>query len=148
MLVEETFKKSESAVRDGMDISLCAINSKTIEVKWAGANNPLWYIQNNELIEIKADKQPIGLHDNRVPFTTRTLQLMAKDILYLFTDGYADQFGGPQGKKFKYKQLENLLIANASNTMDRQKEILDTSIETWKGKLEQVDDISIIGIRL
>jgi serine phosphatase RsbU (regulator of sigma subunit) len=147
-LVLETFEKSEGEVKDGMDISLCAINTKTGSVEWSGAYNPLWYIQDNELKEVVPDKQPIGKVDNPKPFSTHTLNLKKGDALYLFTDGYADQFGGPQGKKFKYKQLQQLLIDNGKLTMEKQKKVLEETLENWKGRLEQVDDILVMGIRV
>jgi len=147
-LVLETFEKSESNVQDGMDISLCCINIKTKEVQWSGAYNSLWYIQNGAIHEVSADKQPIGKNDKPVPFNTHKLNLQKGDTLYLFTDGYADQFGGQNGKKFKYKQMEELLAANASKPMDEQKDVLESTLEKWKGTLEQVDDILVIGIRV
>jgi serine phosphatase RsbU (regulator of sigma subunit) len=147
-LVLETFEKSEGTVKDGMDISVCGLNTKTLELKWSGANNPLWYLDKGEPKEITATKQPIGQVDNPIPFTTHTLQLQKNDIIYLFTDGYADQFGGPKGKKFKYKQLKELLVNNANKTMKEQCEILRTAFENWKGNLEQVDDVCVIGVRV
>ncbi|MDP1800307.1 MAG: SpoIIE family protein phosphatase [Bacteroidota bacterium] len=148
-LVIETFEKSESEVKDGMDISLCALNVKTNELKWAGANNPLWYILGGGgLQEIKADKQPIGKYADEKPFTTHTLQLNKGDILYIFTDGYADQFGGPKGKKFKYKQLLQLLIDSHNKEMPEQKKMLDTAFKNWKAGIDQVDDVCIIGIKI
>lgn len=147
-LVLETFAKSESNVQDGMDISICALHTKTRELKWSGANNPLWYLSNNESKEITANKQPIGKTDSPLPFTTHTIQLNKNDIIYIFTDGYADQFGGPKGKKFKYKQLKELLITNASKKMEDQREILLTAFNNWKGNLEQVDDVCVIGVRV
>ena len=147
-LVLETFEKSENKVQDGMDISLCCINSKMGEVKWSGAYNPLWYIQNGEIHEVEADKQPIGKYDNPHPFKTHHLKLHKGDVLYLFTDGYADQFGGPKGKKFKYRQLQEILLANTSRTMEEQNIILEGHLDDWKGSLEQVDDILVMGIRV
>ncbi|MGP8217006.1 MAG: PP2C family protein-serine/threonine phosphatase, partial [Bacteroidia bacterium] len=125
-----------------------------IQIQWAGAFNTLWYIQNGEMKESPADKQPIGKTDNPKPFTTHTITLNPPSegreagILYLFTDGYADQFGGPKGKKFKYKQLQQLIMDNCELTMAEQKKILEQTLENWKGSLEQVDDILIIGIRV
>ncbi|MGE0567824.1 MAG: PP2C family protein-serine/threonine phosphatase [Bacteroidia bacterium] len=101
-LVVETFKKSLHDVKDGMDISLCVIDLKSREIAWAGANNPLWYIEGeSEMQEIKATKQPIGKSEVYKPFNTHSLKLSKGSLLYLFTDGFADQFGGPKGKKFK-----------------------------------------------
>ncbi len=151
-IVIETFEKSGKDIKDGMDISLiCWENwngkSNQINLKWAGANNSLWYLQNRQLFEINADKQPIGKHDNPVPFTSHGLQLKKGDSVFLFTDGFPDQFGGPKGKKFKYKQLKELFIAMQNQSMDLQKEKLEQSFDEWKGNLEQVDDVCIIGIR-
>jgi serine phosphatase RsbU (regulator of sigma subunit) len=147
-LVLETFEKSVSEVKDGMDISLLCIDSKNKNVYWSGANNPLWYIQDNELKEIKADKQPIGKSDYPKPFTTHQVEYKESTAFYLFTDGLADQFGGPNGKKFKYKQFSDLLIKNNNLAHQQQWEIINKAFLDWKGDLEQVDDICIIGIKL
>jgi len=147
-LVLETFEKSESKVQDGMDISLCFINTKTNEVQWSGAYNALWYIQNGILKIIPPDKQPVGKFERQKPFSSHTIHLSKGDSLYLFTDGYADQFGGPKGKKFQYKQLEEKLLAMTKLPMEDQKNMLETTLEEWKGGLEQVDDILVIGIQV
>ncbi|MBK7310814.1 MAG: tetratricopeptide repeat protein [Sphingobacteriaceae bacterium] len=148
-LVVETLRKSGEEVKDGMDISLLCISRNNLSnIQWSGANNPLWYINNNNLVEIKADKQPIGLADNKKPFTSHSLNLSKDDVLFLFTDGYADQFGGPKAKKFKYKQFQELLLANSSKSMNEQLDILTHSFEKWKGSLEQVDDVCVVGIRI
>ncbi|MEO8760188.1 MAG: tetratricopeptide repeat protein [Bacteroidia bacterium] len=147
-LVLETFEKSGENIKDGMDISLIRIETSTLNLQWSGANNALLYIANNELTEVKADKQPIGQTDNPKPFTTHILQLERGDIIYLMTDGYPDQFGGDKGKKYKYKQLEVNLLTNSHKSLIEQKDLLARSFETWKGNLEQVDDVTIIGIKL
>jgi serine phosphatase RsbU (regulator of sigma subunit)/tetratricopeptide (TPR) repeat protein len=149
-LVLETFSKSGEEIKDGMDISLCRINTATGDVQWSGANNQLWYIgkDNREMSEIKADKQPIGKTDNPIPFAAHKMKLQKGAIIYLMTDGYPDQFGGPKGKKFKYKQLEALLVSNSKKSPEEQKKILNETFEGWKGNLEQVDDVTIIGIKL
>ena len=147
-LVLETFEKSEGSVQDGMDISLCCLNTKTLELIWSGANNPLWYLDKGEAIEVTATKQPIGQVDDPVSFISHTIQMNKNDIIYIFTDGYADQFGGPKGKKFKYKQLKELLVNNANKTMKEQRDILLNAFETWRGNLEQVDDVCVIGVRV
>jgi serine phosphatase RsbU (regulator of sigma subunit) len=146
-LVIETFEKSESEVKDGMDISLLKIKNET-EVEWSGANNPLWYVQNKELKELKADKQPIGTYAEQKPFTTHKLLLQKGDSMYVFTDGYADQFGGPKGKKFKYKQLEEKLLTDSHKELEEQKTMLEKTFKNWKGNLEQIDDVLVIGIRV
>ncbi len=128
-----------------MDISLCAI--KENELLFAGANNPMWLVRNKELKEFSADKQPIGFHPNLKPFSLSKFSLEQGDSIYLFSDGYADQFGGPKRKKFMYRQFEELLISIHKQEMSEQKKILDEKIEAWKGKLEQIDDILVMGIR-
>lgn len=147
-LVVSTFKKSNHDVKDGMDISLCVINIRTGEVAWSGANNPLWYICNEEITEIKATKQPVGKSDSYKNFTTHLLKLTKGTLLYLFTDGFADQFGGPQGKKFKYKQLADLILNNKNLAMSEQCKLLEQAFLKWKGNLEQVDDVCVIGLKL
>lgn len=150
-LVLETFAKSGEEIKDGMDISLLAIHRKHNKVYWSGANNQLWHIQSDQDVmmrEIKADKQPIGKTENPKPFTTHKIEINAGDIFYLMTDGYADQFGGPKGKKYKYKSLEQKLIAISQLSLPEQQEILNNNFNNWRGDLEQVDDVTIIGIRI
>jgi serine phosphatase RsbU (regulator of sigma subunit) len=147
-LVLETFSKSESEVKDGMDISICCIDSETHQISWSGANTPLWYFEQGVLKLVKPQKQPIGKTENPSPFITNTLSLNKGDILYLITDGYADQFGGPKGKKFKYKQLEEMLTSASKLNPSEQEELLNNEFEKWRGNLEQVDDVTIIGIKL
>jgi serine phosphatase RsbU (regulator of sigma subunit) len=163
-LVEETFEKSENELKDGMDISLLQIrvpehDAQETLVQWSGANNPLWVIRslspvadaplgNVELIEIKADKQPVGKYVERKPFTTHKLALKKGDRLYLFTDGYADQFGGEKGKKLKYKQFEELLLSTFQCTLEEQKQSLEHAFDAWKKSYEQVDDVCVIGVQI
>lgn len=156
-IVVSEFEKSESDVKDGMDISLCNLNFNTLELIWAGANNPLWIIRNNEqntpeLIEFKPDKQPIGKYFKEKPFTSHHIQLKKQDNIYIFTDGFQDQFGGPEsslgGKKFKVAQFKDILLKNSSLNMTQLSEIIDECFENWKGKLDQVDDVCVIGIKV
>ncbi len=146
--LHQTFQ--ESSVKDGMDISLCVINSKTLELNYSGANNPIYIIQNNELVQHNADKFPVGAFvDEQVQsFTSKQIQLQKNDLIYLFSDGYADQFGGDKGKKFKYKQLKEVLVESQNLPMEQQRSILEERFINWKGKLEQVDDVLVIGIRV
>lgn len=147
-LVLETFEKSTNEVKDGMDISLLCIDSKNKNIFWSGANNPLLYIQDNELKVIKADKQPIGKTYFPKNFTTHHIEYKVNTTFYLFTDGFADQFGGPAGKKFKYKQFYDLLLKNNHFSQKEQAKIIHKTFIAWKGDLEQVDDICIIGIKI
>jgi serine phosphatase RsbU (regulator of sigma subunit) len=147
-LVAETFERSENEVKDGMDISICVLNNKTKVLQWAGANNPLWIIKDGQFTEFKPNKQPIGKVDNAKPYSTHTIQLKQGDLIYVFTDGYVDQFGGPDGKKYKHKQFGELLISHHHKLISEQKEILIESFNAWKGNLEQVDDVCVIGIKI
>lgn len=150
-LILETFARSNEQIRDGMDISLVVIDTAkwgptAFELKWAGANNPLWYISNRQVFELRPDKQSVGSSDLVESFKTHTLCLQKGDSLYLFTDGYADQFGGPHGKKFKYKALKELIIANQDLPMSEQRNHFLAVFTDWKGALEQVDDVTLVGI--
>lgn len=160
-LVIETFERSDYDVKDGMDISMCSItkNDEEYSIKWSGANNSLWYItpsfnsSNKEssitlLSEIKANKQPIGKTDNAKPFTQHQITLNKNDVIYLFTDGFADQFGGPKGKKLKSLAMKELLTSVSHKPMTTQKIEIETFFNNWKQDLEQVDDVCVIGIRL
>ncbi|MGB3946861.1 MAG: SpoIIE family protein phosphatase [Bacteroidia bacterium] len=134
--------------KDGMDISLCCLNTQTRELQWAGANNSLILIQNNTLIEIKPDKQPIGYYVNHKLFTNHLIQLQKNDCIYIYSDGYADQFGGEKGKKFKYKKLEERIKQMSTLPMAEQKKLLKQQFDLWKGALEQVDDVCVLGVRV
>lgn len=152
-LVIETFEHkgktlNSADVKDGMDISLCSINKSTNELNWSGANNPLWIIRKGQLTEYKPNKQPIGKVDAPVPFTNHTIHLQKYDQIYLFSDGFADQFGGEKGKKFKMSNLKELFLLNSHLTMDRQLSLINTTLTNWQGNIEQVDDILIIGIKI
>lgn len=143
-------KQSETnRSRDGMDIALLSFNSSMTEVEFAAANNPVWLIRNNELIEFNGDKQPVGFFiKEHKDFTFQKQNLQPGDSIYIFTDGFADQFGGPNGKKFKYKALKELFIATGNLSPLEQEEKIKIEFEKWKGNLEQVDDVLIIGIRI
>lgn len=146
--VVEHFSKNNENVKDGMDISMISIDLKTNEMRWAGANNPLWYVQKGELKSILPNKQPVGLTEVTSPFISHTLQLAPNDCIYLFTDGLADQFGGERGKKFMYKPFKSLLLNHADLPMYEQKRVVDDALKNWKNTLEQVDDILVIGVRI
>jgi serine phosphatase RsbU (regulator of sigma subunit) len=140
---------SSEGGKDGMDASLISFDFKNNILYCACAINPVWIIRNNELIEIKADRFPIGKHDmNKTPFALQTHQLQKGDLIYTLTDGFADQFGGPKGRKYMYKQLKDLLVSISSETMEVQKQKLDSVFNNWKGEMEQIDDVCVIGIRV
>ncbi len=137
-------------IKDGMDMALCSFNFDTMKLIYSGANNPCWIVRDKTLTELKADKHPISASPDleKQLFTNKEFALQKGDMVYLFTDGYADQFGGPKGKKFKYKQLEEKLINISHLTSAEQNEILKNTYLDWKGDLEQIDDVLIIGIRV
>ncbi|MFI5204697.1 MAG: PP2C family protein-serine/threonine phosphatase, partial [Flavobacteriales bacterium] len=147
-LVVESFENSESTVQDGMDISLCVLNKETKSLQWAGANNPLWIIRDGKVISYKADKQPIGVYAGMKPFTTHNIPLQKGDCLYMFTDGFQDQFGGGTVKKYMASNLKNTLISLNHLDMKAQKEKLHQIFEEWKGNLDQVDDVCVMGFRV
>ena len=135
--------------KDGMDCSLICFDFANNEFTYAAANNPVWVVRENQLIELAPDKMPVGKHDkDQISFTQKEFQLQKGDMVYTLTDGLPDQFGGTNGKKYKYKQLKELLISISGLQMEVQKEILNESFVNWKGNLEQVDDMCVIGIKL
>jgi serine phosphatase RsbU (regulator of sigma subunit) len=152
--IKSTLKQqgAEGENKDGMDIALISIDEKNNTLEFAGANNPLWIFRDEKhevkFIELAPDKRPIGYFKGMgLPFTNQTFEFRKDDRIYIFTDGYADQFGGPKGKKFKYKQLSDLLASMGNRNMMDQKELLTTVFDEWKGKLDQVDDVCVIGIK-
>ncbi len=148
--------------KDGMDMALISFNHETNVVQYSGANNPLYIITNETrnlqgfqnlegfdgFYEIKPDKMPIAIYEKMDKFNTHEIQLQKDDMLFMFSDGYPDQFGGPKGKKFKYKPFKSLLLENADKPMAEQQEILNAAFENWKGNLEQIDDVCVIGVKI
>ncbi len=149
--------------KDGMDIALCSIDFETMHLQFAGANNPLYVIRKKELdaiagaksmenshyilYEVRGDRMPIAIHERMDKFTTHEINLKKGDILYVFSDGYADQFGGNEGKKFKYKTFKELILENCEKTMQEQKTIMEKTLEEWQGTYEQLDDILVLGFK-
>jgi len=133
-------------VKDGMDIALCSL--KDNKLMYSGANNPLWIVRAGEILITKANKQPIGRFRSSDSFTTHTFEVQKGDIIYIFTDGYVDQFGGDKGKKFMAKAFKSLLLSIQDKSMDEQQEAINQAFLSWKGDLEQVDDICIVGVRI
>jgi histidine kinase len=156
--VNQTLRQTyeESTVKDGMDIAMCSFNFKNNTLQFAGAHNPLWRIRPSapgegaELTEIKADKQPIGafMGEFQKPFTNHELEMLPGDVYYVFTDGYADQFGGERGKKFKTSQMKEMFLSIHKKPMAEQKEIILDAFNAWKGDLEQIDDVCVIGVKI
>jgi len=134
--------------KDGMDLAFCIIDRDNEIIEYAGANNPLYIIRNNDLLEFKADRMPIGINAiEEKSFTNHKIKYFPGDILYLFSDGFVDQFGGPREKKFKYGPFKNLLLEMHSLSMDEQKDKILETFKNWKGDFEQIDDVLIIGLK-
>jgi serine phosphatase RsbU (regulator of sigma subunit) len=148
-IVISAFQSSgNDELKDGMDISLCSIDFKEHKLYYAGANNECVIVRNQELIELKPDKQPIGHFENPRPFSQHVFDLQKGDSIYLFTDGYVDQFGGEKGKKLKSKPFKMLLQEISVLSMKEQLGIIETTFDNWKGELEQVDDVCVFGVKI
>ncbi len=144
-IVEESFSRSNSDMKDGMDISLIRVADD--KLTFAGANNSIYITRNSELIELKADRQPIGKYAYRKPFYLQSFDLQVNDSVYLFTDGFADQFGGPKNKKMKYSTFKEILLAQKGVEMSEQANQIFNHFEAWRGTQEQIDDVCIMGLQ-
>jgi tetratricopeptide (TPR) repeat protein len=147
-IVIENFSKSEEEIKDGMDISLCAYHRKTKTLEWAGANNPLWILQNGELKETKADKQAIAMNETIKSFTNHSIGIAETDTIYLFTDGFSDQFGGLQQKKLTKKRFKGLLLTIQELSLEEQGIALNKFITEFRKEIEQIDDILVMGVKV
>jgi len=154
-LLRDSVKKSlhqtgkEDEAKDGMDIALCIIDTKERKLQYAGAYNPLYLIRNEDFISLKADRMPIGIHViEKESFTNHEIDIQKEDIIYIFTDGYIDQFGGPKSSKFKISTFKKLLVSIQDKKMSEQKKILESEFNNWKGNKEQIDDVLVMGIKL
>jgi len=151
--IENNFQRDEEdyLLKDGMDLAFCAFDRNKKQLEYAGAFNPLYLIRDNKLIETRADRFSIGLKhelNKQNEYTNHSVSIKKGDMIYLFSDGYPDQFGGPNGKKFMYRRFRQMLLTIHKLPLQEQKDFLEKSIETWKGdKYDQVDDILVIGIR-
>lgn len=146
-IIIQEFSSSNIEVNDGMDISLCSIDENNI-LKFSGANNPLWIVRDSEIIIIKGDKQPIGNYVKDEPFKTHTIELMSGDCIYIFSDGFVDQFGGDNNKKFKSSNFKKLILSVQDKPMNSQKELFSKAFESWKGSYEQMDDVCLLGVKI
>lgn len=149
-LVIKRFAKSTDDIRDGMDISLCSLDINLGELEWAGANNPLWIIRknSNEIEEIISDKQPIGMYATKNLFTNHKIKIDKGDQFYLFSDGFSDQFGGKSSKKYKSSNFKKFLLSIKNHNMDKQHTLLSKEFDSWKGDLEQIDDVCVMGVKI
>jgi serine phosphatase RsbU (regulator of sigma subunit) len=148
--LEKTFRREKNIgtiIRDGMDIGLCVIDKKKRKLYYAGAFFPLYLIRNDSLIEIKGDKIIIGMNQDGHLYTDHEMDLIEGDIIYIFSDGYADQFGGSENKKFMYRRFRYVLMTIHRFPVNDQKVILEDNIRTWMGNRTQIDDMMVIGFR-
>lgn len=148
--VARTFGNDIDNLPDGMDLAFCVIDKTKNLMQYSGAFNPLYLVRDNNILEIKGDRFPVGIYNNSDKsqhFHTHTIQLRKDDVFYIFSDGYVDQFGGPTGKKFKHRRFRRLLLSICSLPMEKQKSLVLKSFDIWKRELEQVDDILVIGVR-
>jgi serine phosphatase RsbU (regulator of sigma subunit) len=142
-------KSDEKNLRDGMDVALCTLDPETLQLEFSGAHNPVYLIRNDELIQIESDPYAIGSFSHgEKEYTNHSVQLQPGDCLYMFSDGFADQFGGPNGKKFMRKQFRMSLLGMNHLPMKDQYRKLEEIFDKWKGELDQVDDILVMGIRI
>ena len=140
---------SESIIQDGMDITLVVCHIKNREIDYAGANNPLYLIRNRQLIDVKANRMPIGVYTREnEPFTSTNFDYLPGDTIYMFSDGYVDQFGGENDTKFNRKNFKDLLLKISDCPMEEQSKIIEKTHLDWKGDQDQTDDILVLGIRL
>ena len=140
---------SEEGGKDGMDAVLACFDFENNKLEFAAANNPLWLIRNNELIEYKPDKMAVGKPMGEIaPFTLQQIDLQKNDLIIMITDGFPDQFGGPKGKKFMYKNLKELLVKLSNQPLGQIKQELKNTFDDWRGNIEQVDDVLVFGIRV
>jgi len=147
-IIKTLHQKGDDAVLDdGMDIAIISYNIDSSEIEYSGAYNSIFHIHNHQLEEIEADQMPIGIYNCDRPFSLKKFRVSKGDIIYLFSDGYADQFGGTEGKKFKYSSFRNLFLEHHKKSLKKQKSIIKDIFNNWKGTNDQVDDILIVGIR-
>ncbi|MBL0341789.1 MAG: SpoIIE family protein phosphatase [Bacteroidetes bacterium] len=147
--VVDALKQSENNSREGMDIAICRFDAQRKTVQYSGANRPLWIIRNGELIISPADKMPVGDFqlDTRTPFTNHIIPLQSGDRIFMFTDGFADQFGGMLGKKLMTKKIKEFLVQFSAIPMNQLGEKLQSYFNNWKGDQEQVDDVLFLGLK-
>jgi serine phosphatase RsbU (regulator of sigma subunit) len=152
IVIEHFSQEGKHTMRDGMDMALVVLTPQEgyYNMEYAGAQNPCWIIKatDNALIELKPDKQSIGYVEDFVPYKTQSVQVDYNDTIYLFSDGYADQFGGPNGKKFKYSQMKSLMQIEPQLSLKNRTELLKTSFYEWMEHYDQIDDVCVLGVRV
>jgi serine phosphatase RsbU (regulator of sigma subunit)/Flp pilus assembly protein TadD len=155
LVTEALHAENQGEIKDGMDVALCCLHipspserGQGVRLEYAGAYNPVYLIRNKEVIEFKADRQPIGAFEKRQPFTNHEIQLQTDDCIYVFSDGVVDQFGGEKGKKLSSKRMKEMLLSVVNLPMEQQYTELHNRFTAWQGKEEQTDDVTLIGVRV
>jgi serine phosphatase RsbU (regulator of sigma subunit) len=144
--LHQTGQRDEA--RDGMEMSLCVLEPGKQQMQYAGAYRPLYLVRDGQLMETRGDCMPIGIHDEDTSFTCHQVKLQDKDMIYLFSDGFVDQIGGPHKKTFRTRHFRKLLSSVAHKNMQEQEQDLERSLDEWKGSYEQIDDILVLGFRI
>ena len=149
-LVEKRFTRSVEMIKDGMDISLCSLDIKTKIITWSGAMNPLWIVRkgNKSIEEISPDRQAIGMVENPILFKEHKIKLKVGDSVYLFSDGYQDQFGGPKGKKYLRVKMKKFILSIQKQTMKEQLVSFEKEFNSWRGNQDQIDDVCVMGVKI
>ena len=144
--LNQTGKKGEQ--KDGMDMAVCVINTKTNQLQFSGAHNPLILVRNNEVVEFKGDRMPVGIHRKEKNFSNHEYTLQKNDKLYVFSDGFADQLSEQDKSKYKSKRLKQFLLKTSNLPMAEQKVKLENEYNVWKGNFKQIDDVVIVGVKI
>ncbi len=148
MIIQSLSQDSGTEIKDGMDMVVISIDNNQNIIEFAGAQNPMYLVRDMELIQVNCDRMPVSIHVRMDDYTNHTIEIKKNDQMYIFSDGYADQFGGPDNKKFKYKAFKELILENAEKPMKEQKKIFGHVFDEWKGDNEQLDDVVLIGIKI
>ena len=148
LVTEALHAENQGEIKDGMDVALCCLDTEQRKLEYAGAYNPVYLIRDKEVLEFKADRQPIGAFEKRLPFTNHEIQLQKDDCIYVFSDGVVDQFGGEKGKKLSSKRMKEMLLSVVHLPMAQQYTELHNRFTAWQGKEEQTDDVTLIGVRV
>ena len=149
-IVEERFVRAKDEIKDGMDISLCCLNFEEKSITWAGAMNPLWIVREDskEIEELKADRQSVGMVEKPKRYKQHEVKLAKGDSVYLFSDGYQDQFGGEKGRKYMKGRFKKFILSIQDEDMKTQLASFEKEFNTWKGHREQIDDVCVMGVRI
>lgn len=148
LVISKLNSKGYEEVKDGMDIAMCRIKKGSSNLEFVGAHSPLWLVRGKEMIQLKGDRQPVGLYEHAKPFNAKTYTVVSGDVIYMSSDGYPDQFGGDSGKKFKSSRLKKSLLEKSINPLENQKISLSNEFNAWMADFEQLDDVCVMGVKI